>query len=312
MPRPKGSKNGCYTLVSLTCNRCGTIFKVKPSAVKTAVFCSRACCHPPRDQVACVGCGKHYLPDPSTRGVFCSQACMKSRVEKTCPECGRIFTLKVSKAAKFKFCSLGCRRTALSRTQTVISCRQCGKPVRRAHRRPVAVYCSRKCRDEHHNQMIVCAFCGCSKKLEANRARSQRFCSVRCGVLSRMQAGWAPGYIDWKLRTGHRTDIEALTEGVLQRLQITYLFEHKAGRFLIDFALPDWNIALECDGWHHNTAKGREHDRKKDHSLRAQGWTVIRVPDSLIRADATAAIITALRSHVPNLPPISEVQPCAY
>jgi very-short-patch-repair endonuclease len=77
---------------------------------------------------------------------------------------------------------------------------------------------------------------------------------------------------------------------------IFYLFEHKIGRYSVDFALPIHGIALECDGWQHLTEHGRERDRIRDAALNSEGWQVVHVLDRDIRADARAAISTAIRA----------------
>jgi very-short-patch-repair endonuclease len=117
-----------------------------------------------------------------------------------------------------------------------------------------------------------------------------------------MRDGFEPGSFGTKRRTGYRTDIEAMTERALQALGISYLFEHKVGRFSVDFALPTLGIALECDGWQHLTAKGRERDLWRDEKITAEGWHVIHVADRAIRSDAEQAVRAALADHL-NAPP---------
>ncbi len=46
MGRPKGSKNGVYTTVELTCEQCGNAFVVKPSEAQGRRYCSPSCYHP--------------------------------------------------------------------------------------------------------------------------------------------------------------------------------------------------------------------------------------------------------------------------
>lgn len=108
------------------------------------------------------------------------------------------------------------------------------------------------------------------------------------------QQGFDPGYIGKKRQSGYRTDIEALAEQALIGLGIRYFFEHKVGRFSVDFILPDLDIALECDGWQHLTERGRERDAMRDPILESHGWRVIHILDRLLREDAHTAICTAL------------------
>jgi len=49
------------------------------------------------------------------------------------------------------------------------------------------------------------------------------------------------------------------------------------GRYRIDIALPQYRLAIECDGKaNHSTPAQKAHDRKKDKYLRSQGWEVLR------------------------------------
>lgn len=114
-----------------------------------------------------------------------------------------------------------------------------------------------------------------------------------------MRDGFEPGSFGKKRASGYHTDIEILAESALKALGIPYIFEHKVGRYSVDFALPTLGIALECDGWQHLTEKGREHDKRRDADLSRDGWTMIHVPDRALRIDAVAAISDAL--HLTSL-----------
>jgi very-short-patch-repair endonuclease len=113
-----------------------------------------------------------------------------------------------------------------------------------------------------------------------------------------MTLGFEPGYIGNKRRTGYRTDIETLAEAVLQSLGIPYLFEHKVGRFSVDFALPTLGVALECDGWTHFTPTGIARDIWRDAKLAEDGWTAIHIADRVLRTNAHAAVTEALAHHL--------------
>jgi very-short-patch-repair endonuclease len=87
-----------------------------------------------------------------------------------------------------------------------------------------------------------------------------------------------------KIRSGYRTDIEAITEEALQQHDIDYEFEYRVGRYSVDFYLPQYKIALECDGeyWHRNR---EDEDAKRDEYLEERGLTVVRFFGPDIRAD---------------------------
>lgn len=292
MGRPKGSRNGVQTWVPVICKRCGETFHRKPSAANS-IYCSVTCYRPPRAKVTCQGCGKLYLPSTSTWGIYCSMECRQKRVEKQCTHCGKTFSVRASKAHKFNYCSLTCRRAA----RPIVTCVQCGKQFLTFRARAtIARYCSKQCEHNAHHATITCAYCGKDRTVKKYRiAEGVRCCSNRCAVLLRMRDGFEPGYIGNKRRTGYRTDIEAMTEQVLIELGIPYIFEHKVSRYLIDFALPTYGVALECDGWQHLTVRGRTRDAMRDEALANEGWRVIHMPDKAIRTGARAAVAHALQ-----------------
>jgi very-short-patch-repair endonuclease len=260
MGRLKGSKNGVSTNPWHTCERCGI----------------------------------RYQGGACVRGRFCSNACRQNRVTKACPHCRRTFSVMASKADRFTYCSRGCSRAAAPRIQ--IFCAACATPftIRQSQQAPRR-FCSRTCAVAAGRAVIVCAYCGVQHTTQRYRvAQGQQCCSTRCATLLRMDQGFEPGSFGIKRRTGYRTDIERMTETVLIRLGIPYLFEHKVGRFSVDFILPTRGIALECDGWQHLTARGRERDIWRDQALAAHGWRVIHISDKAIRTDADHAVRSAL------------------
>lgn len=294
MGRPKGSKNGQLTLVAIVCKRCSKTFYRNPSTAQTSAYCSKECHFPERATATCKRCSKEYLPDYSAWGLYCSMECRQNRVEKECPQCHKVFAVRASKASRYTYCSLDCRKAAS--TSVLLTCKQCGKQFKRFASQAHHIYCSYECEFAYGRTTITCAYCGKEKTIPRYRVLKEntRCCSNRCAVLLRTEEGFTSSYIGWKLQTGHRTDIEAMTEKVLVDLNIPYLFEHKVRRYRVDFALPTLGIALECDGWHHRTEKGRAHDAVRDAVLTEEGWNVIHVEDRLIRQDARAAIMQVL------------------
>ncbi len=96
-----------------------------------------------------------------------------------------------------------------------------------------------------------------------------------------------------KIRTGYRTDIEAITEQALQELNLNYEFEHRVGRYSIDFFLPDYEIAVECDGeyWHRDRV---EKDAARDKYLIGCGLTVVHLYGPDIREDVNKLLVEKL------------------
>ena len=70
-------------------------------------------------------------------------------------------------------------------------------------------------------------------------------------------------------------------------------FQHRCGRFRIDFAYPEWMIAIEVDGYRPRSTRRRfQSDVDRQNFLVGQGWTVLRFtwndvvrrPDHVARA----------------------------
>lgn len=268
-PRPRH-------MVDLTCQTCGTGFQRQPSQLKRpgandGRYCSKPCANQGQGKTrVCWSKGKTMHTDP--RLMATSQK-LRSRPRPpkavfppnvTCKGCGKAFYVCAVRLPKCGWCSVECRRTA-----PLISsnCALCGK--------------------------------GFQFKSYANGKYSQRFCSHACAYKHRSltEAGWGP--FAEKVAQGRRTDIEAMVEQVLTDLDIAYEFERHIGTYWVDFALTDFRVALECDGFYHLLLEGVEKDRRRDARLVALGWQVVHLPDAAIRADAHAAVLTALRDYLP-------------
>jgi very-short-patch-repair endonuclease len=63
--------------------------------------------------------------------------------------------------------------------------------------------------------------------------------------------------------------------------------------YTVDFAFPDIKVAIEADGASYHSGDRREHDRKRDASLRHAGWTVKRFHGTTIyhRASNCAYVV---------------------
>ena len=87
------------------------------------------------------------------------------------------------------------------------------------------------------------------------------------------------------MRGLHKTDIEEIMEEGLKILSINFVSQYPIrGSYILDFAIPQLKIAIECDGeiWH---PKGNSHDRKKNYFLINRGWIVLRFKDIEIRSN---------------------------
>lgn len=76
----------------------------------------------------------------------------------------------------------------------------------------------------------------------------------------------------------YKTDIERVMQRALkkERVEVVYNFPIRCKYgYIIDFAIPDKKIVIECDGeaWH---KLGNSRDRKRDAVLRKLGWKILR------------------------------------
>jgi very-short-patch-repair endonuclease len=72
--------------------------------------------------------------------------------------------------------------------------------------------------------------------------------------------------------------------------------QHPIGPYVLDFYCPAAKLAVEVDGFVHDTADHPQRDERRDAYLRSKGIEVIRVPaaDILRDPDATAESILGL------------------
>lgn len=56
--------------------------------------------------------------------------------------------------------------------------------------------------------------------------------------------------------------------------------QYRVGPYRLDFAWPPLKIALEADGWYHQSPDGAMKDARRDMELRHRDWFVFRVHDS--------------------------------
>ena len=67
--------------------------------------------------------------------------------------------------------------------------------------------------------------------------------------------------------------------------------QHAAGRYIIDFYCVPARLAVEVDGWGHDSADARKHDAARSHYLRSQGVATLRVPAKVVLEDMEHAVI---------------------
>jgi very-short-patch-repair endonuclease len=63
--------------------------------------------------------------------------------------------------------------------------------------------------------------------------------------------------------------------------------QHKIGKYRLDFACPEYKLAIECDGHqYHSTKEQRGYDADRDRFLLKEGWQTARFTGTQIHQDA--------------------------
>ena len=119
------------TAITKTCEYCNNDFVVSESYARhnPARFCSNKCrmqwrgkelqsamVYPERIKRECERCGIEFSVQPNAMkkaggGKYCSLACRKNRVDKTCKECGKAFEIQVCEErwGQGSFCGIECK-----------------------------------------------------------------------------------------------------------------------------------------------------------------------------------------------------------
>lgn len=260
--------------IQVICETCGKPFNVPPSRFKydPPRFCSPACFYKwsnGRERVehvdtACEYCGKpmHVLANDRKdgHGRFCSRSCAArartkptrhvQKVKRTCLHCGKDFFLYPSQLKKDRgdYCSKRCayngRKMPQRKQYIECTCRACGKVF------------------------LVMPHV-------VKRGNRGRFCSAQCrGAATAAKMGQISP-----------TSIERAIRDELDKRKAAYVFQYHLLGFVIDFAFVASRLAVEADGTYwHNLPGVKEKDARRDASLAAAGWTVLRLTESEINA----------------------------
>lgn len=252
----------------------------------------------------CVVCHRD-LRNEQTKGRYCSTECERNHIHLSmlrdlnepgnwveyanCQRCGAVFPAHVrlwandkegyfklmpEKATRlqveavvgqdmaYRYCSVAC---ATSTTRATKWCKACGSKLDAMGQ--ASGYCSAKCQESHESLLAV----------------ERHFAAQR-------------EYMEWKKRTGHRTDIEAIVEAELKRLGVDYLFEETVDGYTCDFVLPRARVVIECDGeYWHSSDSSKALDAHRDEELSRKGWTVSRLKGADIKENVNKALQKAIK-----------------
>ena len=149
-------------MVSVTCEKCGKLFFVRPSRVSGMRFCSPECggrSDIKRVSRICKICGIEFMADPSQikrgKANYCSRDCYKigKTTSKTykCLQCNKEFKAQLYRDWQVKYCSKKCYIAATKINNITKKCTWCGKETNLAPsviKWNGGIYCSRKCHYE--------------------------------------------------------------------------------------------------------------------------------------------------------------------
>lgn len=285
------------TRIQKICPICGQPFETLAS--KDAIHCSATCrgkASRTRFMQTCTRCGKQYesVPSVNSENTYCSRTCFhadraekqrenaKPHIVRSCITCGKQFT--DPKHPTRVYCSRECMNQRKRSTRIVKICITCGKEFEVPPSLGHLARCSFECGREPHFK--PCEVCGTTFQVKTGRLDSAKYCSKACYA------------IDWvknlrkRMRLNGPTKPERKVRDALDQLGIQYVAEKRFKTYLVDFFLPDHDIALEVDGdYWHTLPSSKDRDARKDKFLCRKGYRVVRIWESEIN---TAECVTTL------------------
>ncbi len=90
----------------------------------------------------------------------------------------------------------------------------------------------------------------------------------------------------------YKTDIEGVMAKALEDngIEASYNFPIRCKYgYILDFAIPDLKIDIECDGEHYHLI-GNKRDNRRNWVLRKMGWKILRFRGKQIMSDIQSCI----------------------
>lgn len=103
------------------------------------------------------------------------------------------------------------------------------------------------------------------------------------------------------LKHKSNTRIEQSVAATLSAMSVHYEPQYPIDRYSADFYVPAVRLVIECDGeWWHRSEAAQARDAKRDQFMRQRGYSILRLPEKVIRSGgAEAAIRSALAECTP-------------
>lgn len=248
----------------------------------------------PRIDVICPTCGKIFQLrqneiDAGRR--CCSSVCagvaQKPRIERTCIHCGKSFTIAQYDAdrGKGQFCSKRCRASFQNRTGFIDKiCPQCHRAFTIKPGRHFQKYCSPECATTAITTRVkkCCDICGKTYEVKVSIADKSHYCSYECNGVAQQLA---------QSTRKKPTKIETTIDAELTARNISHKSQFVVGKCILDFALPEYRLGIECDGdYWHNRPNERQRDKARDKRLKKLGWTILRFTETEIKNSPSACV----------------------
>ena len=217
----------------------------------------------------------------------------KSGLTLNCEICKNEFYVPKSRL-KFgnpRFCSVKCKYKWFKGVELAeyidTACQTCGKNIHILKSRYAdgkhGRYCSQKCmiadrpKPKRIKKSIVnCQLCGKEFEIYPSwlKKGDGKFCSRKC-VISNTNR---------QMRLNGQTTIEKLLQDELNKRNIDHSYNYSLPPWVIDFAFPNYKLAVEADGiYWHSLDNVKEKDKRKDKDLIKRGWTILHFTGDEIR-----------------------------
>lgn len=233
---------------------------------------------------------------------------------KSCPECGKTFSYTPRKTREQRFCSAPCgnsnKRGKFSPPnkgtgKTVDrTCPTCGKQETLPQNPKPSKFCSKECLEGSDFRQRVWDSPE-SRSRASDSAKKRVTDEFRLWASERMKRMNTDPIIREKISNSLRGR-EFVSRGGNGEFTPQQLILHdllgwpmevpiptgnpKWRSARVDLAHPTLKIAVECDGYSHNTSKQKNRDKKKAWMLQQMGWLLVRFWNSRIDKDTDAVI----------------------
>lgn len=95
------------------------------------------------------------------------------------------------------------------------------------------------------------------------------------------------------------TPVEMYFDGLLRCCGIGVVAQHPILGYVLDFAFPDYKVAIELDGKGHRDPDRRIRDEKRDKAIAKEGWVIFRVSNYIV--SAPGKLLGIAQQFIPEL-----------